>query len=173
MNFLAGTSPDAPVAFKAFTDKEGNPITYVTGSAWAIPVGSKNPDAACTFAKAMTSVNAWVQAAQKRADLRAESGAINTGVFTGNTLADQAIYDGGIVKPIDNQAFQQGVDVILSLQDSGFAMPANPAGAEFQQAWQDAVNRVLNGEQTAQEALDQAQQEAQTALDKAWAGQSS
>ena len=41
MNFLAGTSPDAPVAFKPFTDQNGEPITYVTGSAWAIPVGSK------------------------------------------------------------------------------------------------------------------------------------
>ena len=117
----------------------------------------------------MTSVNAWTRAAQKRADLRAASGAINTGVFTGNKVADQMIFDGGIVAPIDNQAFQQGVDVILALQDHGFAMPANPAGAEFQQAWQDAVNRVLNGEQTPQEALDQAQQEAQSALDAAWA----
>jgi multiple sugar transport system substrate-binding protein len=61
------------------------------------------------------------------------------------------------------------VDVILSLQESGFGIPTSPAGAEFRQAWQDAVNRVLNGEQTAQEALDQAQAEAQAALDAAWA----
>jgi multiple sugar transport system substrate-binding protein len=31
------------------------------------------------------------------------------------------------------------------------------------------VNRVLNGEQTAADALAQAQQEAQAALDEAWA----
>ena len=42
MNVLAGVSPDAPVAFKAFTDQEGNPLSYSTGSAWAIPVGSGN-----------------------------------------------------------------------------------------------------------------------------------
>ncbi len=172
MNALAGVSPDAPVAFKAFTDKEGNPLSYSTGSAWAIPVGSSNPEAACAFAKAMTSVDAWVRAATTRAELRAESGAINTGVYTGNRLADEAIFDGGIVAPIENEAFQNGVDVILSLQENAFAMPTNPAGAQFQQAWQDAVNRVLNGEQTAQEALDQAQAEAQAALDAAWAGQS-
>lgn len=173
MNVLAGGSPDAPVAFKAFTDKEGNPLSYSTGSAWAIPVGSKNPDAACAFAKAVTSVGAWTQAATKRAELRAESGAINTGVYTANRLADEAIFDGGIVQPIENAAFQNGVDVILSLQENAFAMPANPAGAAFQQAWQDAVNRVLNGEQTAQDALDQAQTEAQAALDAAWAAQPS
>lgn len=172
MNFLAGTTPDAPVAFKAFTDKEGNPLSYATGSAWAIPVGSGNPEAACEFAKAMTSVDAWVRAATTRAEMRAESGAINTGVYTANRLADEAIFDGGIVTPIENEAFQAGVDVVLSLQDNSFAMPANPAGAEFRQAWQDAVNRVLNGEQTAQEALDQAQTEAQAALDAAWANNS-
>lgn len=168
MNVLADVSPDAPIAFKAFTDKEGNPISYATGSAWAIPVGSKNPEAACAFAKAMTSVDAWVRAATTRAEMRAENGTLNTGVYTANRLADEAIFDGGIVQPIEAANFQNGVDTILSLQESGFAMPANPAGAAFQQAWQDAVNRVLNGEQTAQEALDQAQTEAQAALDAAW-----
>jgi len=34
-------------------------------------------------------------------------------------------------------------------------------------AWVDAVNRVLNGQQTPRQALDQAQREAQAAIDKA------
>ena len=168
MGVLAGNSPDAPIAFAPVTDQNGDPISYVTGSAWAIPVGSGNPEAACAFAQAMTVPEAWARAAQMRADLRAEAGTINTGTFTANILADELIFDGGIVAPIDNPAFQQGVDVILSLQEAGFGMPSNPAGAEFKQAWQDAVARVLNGEQSVQEALDQAQQEAQTALDAAW-----
>ena len=54
--------------------------------------------------------------------------------------------------------------------DNTFALPANPADAEFKSAWQDAVNRVLNGQQQPQAAMDQAQKEAQAALDKAWAG---
>lgn len=172
MSFLAGVSPDAPLAFKAFTDKEGNPLTYVTSSAYAIPVGSKNPEAACAFAKTVTSVGAWVAAAQARADLRAAAGTPNTGVYTGNAAADAAIFP-AIVAPGDSTVFNDAVNLTLSLQDHGFAMPANPAGAEFQQAWQDAVNRVLNGEQSAQEALDQAQTEAQAALDAAWSKQSS
>jgi multiple sugar transport system substrate-binding protein len=173
MNVLAGGSPDAPVAFKAFTDREGNPLSYSTGSAWAIPTGADNVTAACAFMKTVTSPEAWTRAAQVRADLRAESGAINTGVYTGNILADEAIFEGGIVGPIENEAFQSGVDTILSLQENAFAIPANPAGNEFRQAWQDAVNRVLNGEQTAEEALNQAQEEAQSALDEAWAEQES
>ena len=37
------------------------------------------------------------------------------------------------------------------------------------QAWQDAVNRVLNGQQEPAEAMAQAQEEAQQVLDEAWA----
>ena len=49
-----------------------------------------------------------------------------------------------------------------------FSFPANPADADFQTAWRDAVNRVLNGQQEAGAALAQAQEEAQRALDSAW-----
>lgn len=170
MNVLADVSPAAPIAFKAFTDREGNPLSYATGSVWAIPKGAKNPEAACAFMKAVTSPEAWIRAAQKRAELRAESGTINTGVYTGNVVAEETIF-GEIVQPSGDEKFDNGVQVILSLQENAFSTPSNPAGAEFRQAWMDAVNRVLNGEQTPQESLDQAQQEAQAALDEAWASQ--
>jgi multiple sugar transport system substrate-binding protein len=171
VNVLADVSPDAPVAFKAFMDRSGNPLTYATGNTWAIPKGSSNVDAACAFMKTMTSVDTWVAAAQKRAELRAEAGTTNTGVYTGNRAADEIIFS-EIVKPSGNAIFDNGVQVALSVMDDAFAIPANPAGAEFRQAWQDAVNRVLNGEQGVQDALDQAQDEAQSALDEAWSQQS-
>lgn len=167
MNVLAEVAPDAPLAFKPFTDREGNPISYVTGSAWAIPRGSANPDAACAYMKTITSPEAWTTAAQARADKRAEAGTINTGVYTGNQVADELIF-GDIVPASGNETFDNGVQTILGVQENAFAIPANPAGSEFRQAWMDAANRVLNGEQTAQEALDQAQAEAQAALDEAW-----
>lgn len=167
VNVLSDVSPDAPVAVKAFTDRQGNPITYATGSAWAIPTGAANPEAACAFMTTMSSPAAWERAAQVRADLRAESGGTYTGTYTGNTVADEAIF-GNLVQESGNANFDEAVQVILSVQDSAFSTPANPAGAEFRQAWTDAVNRVLNGEQSAQEALDQAQEEAQAALDQAW-----
>jgi multiple sugar transport system substrate-binding protein len=170
MNVLADVSPDAPVAFAPFLDREGNPLSYSTGGAWAIPMGAKNPAAACAFIKEVTSTEAWTRAATKRAELRAESGTINTGVATGNIAADEVVF-GEIVQPSGNEVFDNGVAVIRSLQENSFSIPANPAGAEFKQAWTDAVNRVLNGEQTPQEALDQAQEEAQAALDAAWAAQ--
>jgi multiple sugar transport system substrate-binding protein len=120
----------------------------------------------------MTSVDTWVAAAQARADLRAKDNKINTGVYTGNIKADEKIFT-DIVKPSGNDAIDNGIKTILSVQDTAFATPANPAGSEFKQAWTDAVNRVLNGEQTAEEALKQAQTEAQAALDAAWSKMSS
>lgn len=170
MNVLADVAPDAPIAFAPFTDREGNPLSFATGNAWAIPRGAANPEAACAFITTMSSPEAWVAAAEERARLREEAGTINTGVYTGNRVADEQIF-GEIVQPSGNEAFDNGVQVILGLQENAFAVPANPAGNEFKQAWTDAVNRVLNGEQTAQESLDQAQQEAQAALDEAWSRQ--
>jgi multiple sugar transport system substrate-binding protein len=167
LNVLSEASPDAPVAFKAFTDRQGNPITYATGNTWAIPEGSGNVDAACAFMKTMTAPETWIAAAEERAELRAAEGRTNTGVYTANKVADETIF-GEIVQPSGNATFDEGIQTVLSVQDAAFSIPANPAGAEFQQAWQDAVNRVLNGEQSAQEALDQAQEEAQAALDEAW-----
>ncbi len=167
MNVLADVAPDAPLSFKPFTDRNGETISYATGSAWAMPRGSANQDAACAFMKTMTAPETWVAAAQARAEKRAEAGTINTGVYTANQVADEMIF-GEIVQPSGNETFDNGVQTILAVQENAFAIPANPAGSEFRQAWMDAANRVLNGEQTAQEALDQAQQEAQAALDEAW-----
>ena len=48
-----------------------------------------------------------------------------------------------------------------------FAMPASPAGAQVKQAWMDAINRVLECRQSPRAALNQAQREAQRAIDDA------
>ncbi|MBN2472442.1 MAG: extracellular solute-binding protein [Anaerolineae bacterium] len=166
-NVLVGASPDAPIAFMPFTGRDGEILSYATGNTWAIPRGTSNYEGACAFAKAMTSVDAWVAAAEARAAMRAEQGTTNTGVYTGNVWADEIIWN-EIMEPSGNEAFDSGVQVILSTMDAAYTIPSNPAGAEFKQAWQDAVNRVLNGEQTAAESLAQAQAEAQAALDEAW-----
>lgn len=168
INVLSDVSPNVDLVVKPFTDKTGKPITYVTGSAWAIPKGAANPDAACAFMRTMTDTATWTAAAQARADARAAKNQTFTGVYTANKKADEIIF-GKIMKPSGNKAFDDAIKVVLSVQDNAFIIPSNPAGAEFQQAWQDAVNRVLNNEQTPDAALKQAQQEAQAALDAAWA----
>ena len=40
----------------------------------------------------MTATDTWVAAAEERARLREEAGTINTGVYTGNRVADEIIF---------------------------------------------------------------------------------
>ena len=57
VNVLADVSADAPMAFDTVRDRDGNTLAYASGSAWAIPVGSDNPAAACRWARVMTSTD--------------------------------------------------------------------------------------------------------------------
>jgi multiple sugar transport system substrate-binding protein len=166
LNVLADVSPDVKITVAPFTDEAGKPIDWVTGSAWAITAGSKHKDQACEWIKTMTDSESWIAAAKARAKKRAGENKPFTGVYTGNQKADKTIF-GDIVKLDKYPAFKQAVEATLEAQDSAFYMPASPAGSEFLTAWQEAVNRVLSGQQSPAEALRQAQQEAQTALDNA------
>ncbi len=168
INVLNDVSPDAPMAFDTFRTPEGKTLAFASGSAWAIPKGSVSPAAACRFAKTMTAVDSWKAAATVRAKKRAAEKKPFTGVLTGNKTADAEIK--AMVKPIGDDKWDSGVAAVYEANDNTFALPANPADAEFKSAWQDAVNRVLNGQQQPQAAMDQAQKGAQAALDKAWAG---
>jgi multiple sugar transport system substrate-binding protein len=168
INVLNEVSPDATLAFDTFRGKDGNALAYASGSAWAIPKGSSNPAAACRFAKTMTAVDSWMAAAKARVDARAAKQLLFTGLLTGNKTADEQIQS-TYIKPSGQAKWDAGINAMYEANKSTFSLPANPAGAEFKTAWQDAVNRVLNGQQDPQAALDQAQQEAQTALDTAWA----
>jgi multiple sugar transport system substrate-binding protein len=167
VNVLNEVSPDAPMAFDTVRTTDGAPIAFASGSAWAIPKGSQNPEAACRFARVMTDTASWVKAAEERVRLRAEEGGNFTGLLTGNIEADEQIRE--LVEPSGDPKWDSAVEKIYEANDNTFSLPANPAGEEFESAWQDAVNRVLNGQQQPAEAMQQAQEEAQTALDEAWA----
>jgi multiple sugar transport system substrate-binding protein len=131
-----------------------------------IPAGSTHKEQACTWIKTMTDAPAWVAAAKARAEKRKAGGKAFTGVYTGNRVADREIF-GGVVQLKDRPALDAAVQTVLRAQETAFTMPASPAGSEFKTAWQNAVNRVLSGEQQPAESLRQAQQEAQRALDAA------
>jgi multiple sugar transport system substrate-binding protein len=160
-NVLAGSSPKVHITALQFRNRKRQPINYETGSAWAIPKGSKNAAEACTWMKAMTSVSTWTAAAKNRAAIRASKNQPYTGISTGNAVADQAVY-----KTVSkfNPYFDQAVKKVLDVQRFSFNIPASPASAEFKQAWSDAATRALNGQQTAKQALDQAQKEAVAAI---------
>ncbi|WP_079193070.1 extracellular solute-binding protein [Streptomyces sp. CB02460] len=166
VNVLAGASPDVDLAAGVFKDREGKTLNWASGLGWAIPKGAKHPEAACTFIKNMTSTSSWVHAARAKAKDVREAGAPYTGDVTANIEADRII-EHDVWKPTGHAAFDQATRIVFDLARKGFSVPSNAAGTEFKTAWQNAVNRVLSGEQTPRQALDQAQREAQSALDLA------
>lgn len=165
INVLNEVSPDAPMAFDTVRTTEGEPIAFAGGSAWAIPSGTENAAAACRWARAMTSVEAWQAAADARLAVREEEGKPFTGILTGNSVADEEIR---AMVTSGGEPWDSGVEAMYEANDHTVSLPANPADAEFEQAMQDAVNSVLNGEATPEEALADAQETAQKALDEGW-----
>lgn len=161
-NVLAGNSPSVHITALQFRNLKGQPINYATGSAWAIPKGSHNTNAACTWARVMTTTSTWMAAAKNRAETRKAQKRPYTGISTGNSVADQQIYNQTYTSI--NRFFDQAVKKVLDVQRFSFSIPASPASAEFKQAWNDAVTRVLAGQQSPKAALDQAQKEAVAAI---------
>ncbi|PWR06647.1 sugar ABC transporter substrate-binding protein [Micromonospora acroterricola] len=166
LNQAAKNTPTAELVVKPFVDRQGKPLTQSAGQAWVITKGAKNPDAACAFVKQMTATDTWMAAAKARADARKSAGLPFTGIYTANADADKKIFE-ELYQPTGNKRFDDAVATIRSVQDAAFAMPASPAGAEFDKAYYDAVNRVLAGQEQPAQALRRAQQEATAALDKA------
>lgn len=168
VNVLNEVSSDAPIAFDSFKDRGGDTLAYASGSAWAIPSGTEESEAAaCRFIKVMTETDTWMEAAQERAEQRADGGELFTGLLTGNREADEAIRDEFITDDAPSP-WDDAIDAIYDANEHTFSLPANPADAQFKTAWQDAVNRVLNGEMAPEESLEKGQKEAQDALDEAW-----
>ena len=166
INVLNDVSPDATISFDTVRDTQGQPMAFAGGSAWAIPAGSDNPEAACRFARTMTEVDAWLAAAEARIDIRTEEGKPFTGILTGNEVADEKVQ--ALVESTGSAQWDSAIEAMYEANENTFAMPPNPADAEFETIWQDAVNRVLNGQDTAPDALADANTKAQEALDKAW-----
>jgi multiple sugar transport system substrate-binding protein len=161
-NVLAGSSPKVQITALQFRNLKGQPINYETGSAWAIPKGARNTNAACTWMKAMTSTSTWLAAAKNRASIRKAKNQPYTGISTGNAVADQAIYKQTYSSI--NPYFDESVKKVLDVQRFSFGIPASPASAEFKAAWSNAVQRVLDGQQSPKAALNQAQKESVAAI---------
>jgi multiple sugar transport system substrate-binding protein len=163
-NVLSNNSPNVNIVAKYFTNRVGGPITMFSGNAWVVPKGSKNAADACTYAKAVTSVQAWVTAAKKRFDARKAAGSTFTGLYTANTLADKKVYE-DIYQSFGQKSFDEAVKILVNSPKYGFELPPSPGGEQFRQAFMDAINRVLTGQQSVTAALAQGQKEAQAAID--------
>jgi multiple sugar transport system substrate-binding protein len=163
-NVFANNTPTQAIQAKFFTNQKGGPITVLSGNGWVIPKGSKNFADACSFMKAVTSVGAWEFAGKKRYDARKLAGQAFTGLYTANAVADKKLYE-DIYHATGNPAYDDAVKILVNASKYGFELPPTPAGAQFSNAYNSAVQRVLTGQQSIKAALAQAQKEAQAAID--------
>jgi multiple sugar transport system substrate-binding protein len=162
-NQFSNNSPNVDLVAKFFTNRKGGPISFFSGNGWVVPKGSKNKDDACRYMKAVTSVQAWVTAAKKRYDARKASGATFTGLYTANAVADQRVYN-DIYQSFGHPQFDKAVQTLVHAAKYGFELPPSPGGQQLVQSVTDAVNRVLAGQQSPKQALNQAQKETQKAI---------
>jgi multiple sugar transport system substrate-binding protein len=163
-NQFSNNSPDVDIIAKFFTNAKGGPISVFSGNGWVVPKGSKNVADACAYMKAVTSTQAWLTAAKLRRDARKRTGATFTGLYTANSVADVKIYE-DVYQSFGHPQFDRAVQTVVQAGKYGFEMPPSPGGAQLVDATNSAILRALTGQQSPSAALDQAQREAQAAID--------
>jgi multiple sugar transport system substrate-binding protein len=157
VNVLTPYVKKVEIAGVPFKGADGQPYTASGGTAFVIPVGAKNKDAACAFALQATSTEAWMAAGDARATtIKKTPGAINTGLFTGSPEADQKIRD-TYVKPSGNKGFDNTIAMFYSILPSGKSYGASAAGQAIQQNLTNAIQAYLQGQKSAEKALADAQ----------------
>lgn len=162
VNVLVKASPKLDVQSVPFTDRQGRPVSFESGSAWCLPKGGKNPAAALTWMKTVTSLETWLKAAEARQKEADENDIPFTGLWTCSPTADQQI-KAKYVKP-GTSGYDKAVQNYYASTEYAFPMNPSKAGDEIKVAWQEAANRALSGQQKPDAALKQAQSEASKAF---------
>ena len=139
-----------------FLGKDGKPFSVAGGTAFVIPVGAKNPAAACAWMNDTTSLDAWMAAGEARAKTREKDGGVNTGLFTGSPDADKQIRDKW-VKPSGNDDFDQVISTYYDVVNYGTSFVSSPAGQTINTELTNAITAALLGEKTPEQALKDAQ----------------
>ena len=169
VNVLAGTKDDISVAAVPIKTLDGKPLAMAGGTAFAIPTAGKNPSAACAWMINATSEAAWMAAGEARAKTVADEKTINTGLFTGSPVADQAI-KAKFVKPSGNADFDQMISTYYEILPGNLTRGASAVGQQIDQDLANAVSVALTEEKTPEKALADAQAAALRAWDQSKAG---
>ena len=156
-NVLADFASTVQLSGVAMKGPDGNPIAAASGDAYVIPAKAKNPAAACAWAIADTSDNAWVAATKARlATIAATPGKLFTGLFTGSATADKIIQT-QYLKPTGNAGFDSVINSYYAEMANVLSVGSSSAGLQIQTELQNAVVPAMTGTKSVKEALDGAQ----------------
>jgi multiple sugar transport system substrate-binding protein len=145
---------------------EGRTVSFVGGNGWYITSGARNPDAAWEYIKFLHTDDTWMIGAQGVKDLRAEQGSPYLPSLTGSTTADQLQIE-QLYEPIAS-AFDDAVNLFPQILAESFnrEIGKSPVAGQLEDIMAaEGVEPAMRGEASAQEALDQANQSAQDAID--------
>ena len=166
VNVLSPYVDDVQIEAVPFRDRDGDPFTVASGTAFVIPAGAENPSAACAWALDLTSTDAWMAAGEARAQTLTETpGSINTGLFTGSPEADEAVRS-QFVTETGNAGFDQTISTFYDIVGEGQSFGASPAGEAIQTELKNAVTSALLGDKSSADALSDAQDAAMRAYDQ-------
>lgn len=168
VNVLTPYAEDVEIGAVAIRNQEGDPFTAAGGSSFVIPAGAANPSAACAWALELTSPEAWQAAAEARAATTEEEPerlGINAGLFTGSPESDTAIRE-SFASAEGYPGFQEAIDAYYDVAAEGTSIGGSPAGQQIQTELQNAMQAILLGDSSAEEALAAAQEAAQRAYDQ-------
>ncbi len=164
---VASTTPKVKLTAEPFTSRTGQPLDFVDGSVWAIPKGAKNVAAACKWMQVMTETSTWTTAARDRIALYKKKHYVFTGIQTGNRVADADILKLFEQTTPKSSPWYQPTVESYNVEKDSFTVPTSPAGEAVQNAWTNAVTSAVEGHTSPKQALDQAQTQAQDAINQA------
>jgi len=146
--------------------KPGTSVSYAGGSAWCIPNGAKDPEAAWQFIQFMDSTDTWRIGAQGVKTYQESQGKPYIPSLTANPTADQLQID-EFYTTLGNQ-FDTAVQLWPQILQQSFIRPISksPVGAQLDDAMQQqGVLPALRKESDPSDALSNANSEAQAAID--------
>lgn len=166
VNVLTPYAEQVEISATPIRTQDGEPFTVAAGTSFVITANAKNPAAACAWALALTSLEAWDAAGEARAattEAEPERNGINAGLFTGSGEADTAIRD-AYVQDTEFTGFNEAINTYYEVAANGQSFGASPAGQQIQTELQNAVTAALLGEKSAEDALADAQEAAMRAF---------
>jgi multiple sugar transport system substrate-binding protein len=166
-NVLADFAADTTLSGVPMRGADGKPIAAAGGSAYVIPAKAKNPAAACKWAIADTSDDAWIAAAEARLEtVKKTPGKLFTGLFTGSSTADKIIKD-KYLKPTGNKGFDEAINAYYEELSNPASLGSSPAGLQINTELQNAIVPAMTGKKSVKDALGDAQAAAMLAYNQA------
>jgi multiple sugar transport system substrate-binding protein len=166
LGIVARVAPELNFSVLPVMQKGGSePTSFTGGPCWAIPAQAKQPEAAWVFIQFMNNLDTWRIGANAVKEARMASNQPYIPSLTANRQADQMQID-EVYEPIDPK-FDDAVRLFPQILETSQNRPisASPVGQELDDILDTEVKAALRGEKSAQDAMDEATQKGQEAID--------